>query len=508
MGIIKRQGLKSSIVNYVGVLIGVIFFNFVFPNLVSEKYIGLINLLRNLTYVFAALPALGLGQILLNYFNLWEDDKTKSSFNGFAIFSMLLAVLIFSLLYIIFKESLINYYHSKSPLFTPYFFAIIPMVLFFTFNQYIELFAVVKYRSAFPAFLREVVSRIILIVVFYFFIYNIINLNGLIVGLVLTFAIPFFILLFYVIKVLDFKVSSFHYYKQRAEFKTETKYAKSMLLLVIFSTATNFLDGIILPAYLGLEMLGIYTISLVLGQMIQVPYRAITLISIPVIRETIANKDFIKLKQLNNSLGINLFLIGCFLFTLLVSNTDGIFSLLPSQYSLAKNVLIIIALGRLLDMAFGLNSEIISFSNNYKFIVRLSGLMFLMTIVLNIILIPILGMNGAALAVSISLIVFNLLKTFIIYKKYHFHCFSKHYITLLLISIFVIGVLYFVPFLQFVAHHKFLNSLMNIAFKSTIGIILFLIPTYLFKISNDFNDFLKLVLSGKILKGGHKMENL
>ena len=68
MGIIKRQGLKSSIVNYAGVLIGVLFFNFVFPNLVDAKDLGLINLLRNLMYVFATLPALGLGHILLNYY--------------------------------------------------------------------------------------------------------------------------------------------------------------------------------------------------------------------------------------------------------------------------------------------------------------------------------------------------------------------------------------------------------------------------------------------------------
>ena len=61
MGIIKRQGLKSSIVNYAGVLIGVLFFNFVFPNLVDAKDLGLINLLRNLMYVFATIPALGLG---------------------------------------------------------------------------------------------------------------------------------------------------------------------------------------------------------------------------------------------------------------------------------------------------------------------------------------------------------------------------------------------------------------------------------------------------------------
>jgi hypothetical protein len=72
----------------------------------------------------------------------------------------------------------------------------------------------------------------------------------------------------------------------------------------------------------------------------------------------------------------------------------------------------------------------------------------------------------------------------------------------------VIGVLYFIPYVKFLNQHMFLNPILNIAFKSTIGVVLFLIPTYFFKVSTDFNDFFKLVISGKILKGGHKMENL
>ena len=104
MGIIKRQGLKSSIVNYVGVIIGVIFFNFVFPNIVSKEYHGLIGLLRNLMFVFAALPALGLGHLLLRYYAVWKDDKTTTHFNAFALVSMSIALGIFSILFFLFKN--------------------------------------------------------------------------------------------------------------------------------------------------------------------------------------------------------------------------------------------------------------------------------------------------------------------------------------------------------------------------------------------------------------------
>jgi hypothetical protein len=72
----------------------------------------------------------------------------------------------------------------------------------------------------------------------------------------------------------------------------------------------------------------------------------------------------------------------------------------------------------------------------------------------------------------------------------------------------VIGLLRLVPFVSFVPHHMFMNALSNVVFMSFIGSILFLVPLYFLQISSDFNDFVKLILSGKIFKGGHKMDAL
>lgn len=96
MGIIKRQSLKTSIVNYIGVLIGVVFFNFVFPHLVSEEYLGLIGLLQNLTYIFISIPALGLAQIIFRYFSVWKESETVNYFNAFALLAMSGGIILFA----------------------------------------------------------------------------------------------------------------------------------------------------------------------------------------------------------------------------------------------------------------------------------------------------------------------------------------------------------------------------------------------------------------------------
>ncbi len=324
----------------------------------------------------------------------------------------------------------------------------------------------------------------------------------------MSYALPFLVLLIYVYKILDFRTESASKFRKRHAFKEEIMYTGNMFLLITFSYIHNFLDGIIIPAFLSLEALGIYTPALVLGQMIQVPYRAVALISIPVLREALVKNDIQKVETMNRQIAINLFMIGAFLFTLLVSNAEGIFGLIPAKFSAAKHVLIIVACGRLLDMGFGLNSEIINYSKHYRAIILFSGIMVVMTILLNIVLIPKFGLDGAAFAVSISLVVFNLIKTVYIYKVLGFHCFSKHYLSIILISALILGLMYVIPFIQFMHHHMFVNACCNIAFRASIGGILFLGAVYFLKISEDLNHFIQLILSGKIFKGGHRMEEL
>lgn len=509
MGIIKRQSLKTSLVNYVGVFIGVVFFNFVFPHLLSEEYLGLIGLLQNLSFVLYSLPAMGLAHILLRYYVLWKDGPELRHFHAFAALISGIALLLFSIAYILLQQPIIANYQTHSSLFLPYFYLVIPLVVFQTFTQYLEIYSWVKLRVAVPAFLREIVTRILLIALVYLFVYQLLSEQQFIYGLVAAYAISFLILLFYTVQRLQFSLGSAReFLRGKTDRKPLFLYGGGMLLLTLSSNIHNFLDGIILPAYLGLGALGIYLRPLVLGQMIQVPYRAISQISIPIIREAIVDNNLRKVYELNRQIGLNLFLIGSFLFTLLIANTDAIFSLLPPAYSSAKSVLYIIAAGRLVDMAFGLNSEILNYSKYYRFIIGLSLLMMSMTIGLNILLIPRLGMNGAALAVSSSLVVFNLLKSWVIYQKFGFHCFSKQYLTLLLVSGMAIALLYAIPYLPFLGHHMFFNACLNIAFKGTLGALLFLLPVYFLKVSPDLNHFVQLVLSGKILKGGHKMEHL
>ena len=175
MGIIKRQSLKSSIVNYAGVLLGVIFFNFIFPHLLSAEHLGMIRLLQSLMFILVALPTLGLGHMLLRFYSIWNAERRVEAFNGFAMLAIGIACVIFMLLFLLFRQEIIGFYREHSALFIPYYYLVIPMVMAQAYIQYIEIFSMVKLRVAFPSFIREILIRIMLIVVVYFFADRIIS---------------------------------------------------------------------------------------------------------------------------------------------------------------------------------------------------------------------------------------------------------------------------------------------------------------------------------------------
>lgn len=511
MGIIKRQGFKSSIVNYAGSFLGLVFFILIFPNIIDKDYLGLISLLQYIMFFVFSLTTLGLGHTLVHFYGLWEKEQPHliRQFNGFSMMMMSIALLLVTILYIGFSDQITGYYLHRSALIKPYFFLAIPMFVAYTFNAYMELYALANFRSAVPAVLREIVNRALLIIAVYLFYFKVFSETQFVWSLSLTYILPLIILFIYNVKVLGFRMENpFTYLKTNKELKTHGTYALSICLVGIFATVHNFVDGIILPAYLGLGALGIYIRPLVLGAMLQIPYRAIGLIATPVLRETILQGDKEKLNALHKTMSLNLFLIGGLLFTLLIINTDGIFAILPPEYQAAKPVLWIIAIGRLLDMAFGLNNEIIINSDRYKSITLFSGISMLVAVILNVQLIPRFGMNGAAIAAASSLIFYNVLKTIFIYKRFHIHCFSWFYWRIAVVIVWVIGLCYFIPLLTFIPKHMFGNALANIIFKSGIGLILFLVPAYFLKISNDFNDFIRLAISGKLFKGGHRMSEL
>ena len=131
-------------------------------------------------------------------------------------------------------------------------------------------------------------------------------------------------------------------------------------------------------------------------------------------------------------------------------------------------------------MVFSYSSELISLSKFYKFNVVTIIILAIVGIILNIILIPIYGLIGAALASMISIIIFNIIKYFYIKIKIGISPFS-----IKTIKILAVGIIIFIGDIYFSIDFK--NDFINILIKSSLIVFLFSLLIYKMNISQKLN---------------------
>jgi O-antigen/teichoic acid export membrane protein len=147
----------------------------------------------------------------------------------------------------------------------------------------------------------------------------------------------------------------------------------------------------------------------------------------------------------------------------------------------------IIGLGKLLDMTFSLNGEIIVMSKYFRFNVLSLVILAVLAVMLNQWLIPLYGIDGAAWASAISLLLYNLVKMTFVWVKLGVQPFTSENVGMVVISAAVLVAGLYLP--------AFSNVFLDIFVRSTMITILFGGSVLVFKISPDVNELVKLVWS-------------
>ena len=270
-------------------------------------------------------------------------------------------------------------------------------------------------------------------------------------------------------------------------------YISSMALAVI-----GGIDSVMVGSMIGLKYLAIYSLGLTLATMLQIPFRSISLITSPIFSQAWKDNDLKKIREMNTASGLNIMLIGSFLFLLLWCNMPNVVQLLPVKYQVPELLLIVLFLGagKWFDMITGLNSEIILTSPYYRFTLVNVSVLGISTVALNVIFISRYGVTGAAIATCLTLFLFNLSKLFFLLFKFGMQPFSLKGVWIIGIALLVWYVNTFVP----VAGNWLTDGILRTSLIS----ILFLFPVILFKLAPDLNIVLAKMLRFDINLFGKK----
>jgi O-antigen/teichoic acid export membrane protein len=134
---------------------------------------------------------------------------------------------------------------------------------------------------------------------------------------------------------------------------------------------------------------------------------------------------------------------------------------------------------RLVDMLFGVNGQIINISKLYRFDTYSSLSLAVFTIVTNYIFIPIYGIEGAAAATAISIVLFNIIRFFYVYSKLKIQPFDWNILKITLILLLALLVGETLPDLS--------NVFLDTIYRSVLISLVMASLIYFFKVSEDIN---------------------
>ena len=151
-------------------------------------------------------------------------------------------------------------------------------------------------------------------------------------------------------------------------FKEMYQYGLWVLLAGASFTLIQHVEKIMLPAYDGgLNTTAIFDIASRIALVIAIPRNAIASISLPLLAESWQKNDMAHIEEIYRKSSLVLFIVGGFLFLGIWCNVDEIFQLLPKAdiYSQGRWVVFFFGMSKVIDMATGLNSEILINSKYY-----------------------------------------------------------------------------------------------------------------------------------------------
>jgi O-antigen/teichoic acid export membrane protein len=514
MGIIRNQSIKSTIITYIGFLIGAINIIFVMPKFFSSIQYGLITVFVAFATQTVTIGSFGMGVVInkfLPYYRSHLIPKKRDLLTIALVVGTIGMTLILGLSYLN-KEFIIRKFAKNSPLFVQYMY-LFPLFAFGYFFYYIfDSFSNNYKFTVWSSFVRELFYRLFNLLAALLFAIRWISFHGVMdlyllmywMGTILLIINLFFQKLFYI----PLRISSLtHKIKHNI-----AQYSLSAWGTGILSITFQFIDTIAIAGLIGLAEAGIYSIvKFIISPMI-IPGNSVITISVPLISDAWRRNDLKKIEEIYKKSALALMIIGGFTFFIIWTNVNDILHILPDRFfgnnlifNEAKYSLLILGIMRLCDFSTSVNSHILQNSRKYYLVDLWTNIIsVIISIPVNYFLIKKFGFIGAATAFLFLAIISNGFKTSFFYLKEKIHPFSRKWLVLMLVFILLIAIGYLpgliFKMISFDAQIHYVPLLVGrIMIRSIILCVIFVPVIYKLNISEDITQTIN-IFKNKLFK--------
>jgi O-antigen/teichoic acid export membrane protein len=467
MGIIQKQGVKSSFFIMIGFLIGAVNLLVLFPLFFSKNDQGLVRAMLDIGATLSVFCTLGTLPVIYKFYPFYNHYLGPKK-NELPFITLMINLIGFGILLIIGwqQKDFIIRKLGKSPSLAQYFNYVYPYTFFLLIFYWLEAFAWGLRKGVYSNFLRETLIRILTTLLIIAFGLKYIDLAVFLTLFSLLYVIPSILLLINLIQSQQFSFKSL-------QISSVTKRLKGkMFSFALFVFAGQFFnllartnDTFLIVGLRGLNDAAIFAIATYVSAILEIPQRSLNSISIPVLATSWKNKDFANIKHIYHKSVSNLLAIGLLLFGLIWLNTDNLVNFLnwvsnkeAGGYDAISKLIFILGLAKLIDLATGVNSQIIGTSNFWKFDFFTNLFYILLSLPLNYYLIKNYNLEGLAYSNLIALCLYNSIRFLFLYKKFKLQPYTYKHGLFLVLSIGLILLVHQIPSVNNIVANIFLQS--------------------------------------------------
>lgn len=486
MKTIQKQTLWGTLISFAGVFFGTINQGYLMPKYLQTDQIGLISILISYSVILQIIGPLGFHYAGSKYFPKFENPK--EGHNGFLFIGLLfvlVGITIGAFFLFFFEDWIVGTQIESSKLFKDYFYFLYPLLICNSFFSIFDNYAKNLQDTVFGIFLNQLFNRIGAFIVTVLVIIGYLNFEQFIQLWVVSQCLPAILIFLYILFIpgSSFKPTAFFF---KGGFRKDFISLAMWSLLTGLGTVAIFkLDSILVYMYLGLSQIGIYNFCLLFGSVMSISYNINVKTTTSFIIKSIHNEDWEKVKVIYQKSSLTQTIFGFGILILAFSNLEILFSLInKKEFDVAIWAILIIGYTKIVDLMTGINSLILLYSKYYRWDIYLNLIFVLIIVVLNAVLIPYFGINGAAFSLFLATVFYNFLRVAFLYKKFQIIPFKSQLLEVLLVGSIMIFIGFYLPDFK----ESILLKLITITYKSVVLGSVFSFIVIKRNYSTDFNE--------------------
>ncbi|MFO7852276.1 MAG: lipopolysaccharide biosynthesis protein [Bacteroidota bacterium] len=480
LGVIQQQTIKGSVYSFVGVILGFVNLVILSPMIFSTDQIGLTQVMIAIATILSQIGSLGFNNVTNRLFPYFR--AAGKGHNGYLSLAFLVTATGFILCLIglvLYMPSFIESNREKSELLSEYAWYIPVLLGFLMLFTLLDNYCKVLFNAVLGTFLHDFVLRLIILLLVLSFYFHLIDFSTYVLLFVIAQAVPSLIIIIYLLYRGEFRFTGF------GEFITPD-FARQIVSLSAFgiiaglsTIAVTTIDKYMVNHFEGLGDAGVYSIAVYFATLILIPARSLGKIAIPVVSEAWKTKDYELIQNVYYKSSINQLIIGLLIYIGIIANLNNIFRLLPPEYAEGKMVIIFFGLANLIRVSAGVCMTVLTTSSRYRYMTYLMISQIILVISSNIVLIPVIGIAGAAVASFITTLIYISMNLLLLKRFFGFWPFRKKHLVLIVLSSMICVAGYILPEMVLMT---------DIIIRSLFIIILFAASLLLFNISEDVNN--------------------